>query len=330
MTEQKIASLIFEQRPTPSPLFEQKMERKMRSLLQEEKQPVRTKRPVLVLAVVLLILVSMAALAVAMIPSIQAWISGWTISDAVGQIQTTKGSLATVQAEGITFTCVEAMADDRMYFANIRAQAEDDVLLVPYSGLDWQASAEGIPNPDQLPIVFVHATVRCGGEAEVSEITEGAENNAYYFLCNGYLAATHSPDEMTMVVSVLKDGITTQKTVPFSIRLLPTVEDYSLPELLILGNTGYTLTSLSLHRTTFRTYVEYDYVLENMALDMALKQPTLQLTQIDGTRLFRYWPYDEGAPEVIRVEVWDRTRNELLFEQILTPADFVITKGEGK
>jgi len=330
MTEHQITSMIFEQRPMPSPLFEQKMERKMQALLQEKNRPSPSKRPILVLAVVLSLLLSMGALAATLIPSIQAWLSGWTFSAAVGQIQTTKGSLATVQVEGITFTCVEAMADDRMYFANIRAEGKGDVLLVPYSGQDWQASAEGISNPQNLPIVFVHATVRCGGEAELSDFAEYAESNTPYFLCNGSMEANHSPDQMTLVADVLMDGKTTRKTVPFSIDQLPTIEDYSIPEPLVLGNTGYTLTSLSLHRTAFRTYVEYDFVLENMPLEMALKQPTLHLMQKDGSRLFRYWPYDEGVPEEIRVEVWNRSRDELLFWQTLTPSDFVITKGDEK
>ena len=330
MTEQKITTMIYEQQPLPSPLFEQKIERKVQALLQEEKQPVQTRRPMLILIVVLLLLLSMGALAATMLPSIQAWLSGWTFSDAVGQIQPTKGTLATVEVEGITFTCVEAMADDRMYFANIRAEGKGDVLLVPYSGQDWEASTEGISNPRNLPIVFVHATVRCGGEAELSDITEDAENNTPYFLCNGSMEANHSSDQMTLVADVLIDGKTTRKTVPFSIDQLPTIEDYSIPEPIVLGNTGYTLTSLSLHRTAFRTYVEYDFVLENMPLEMALKQPTMHLMQKDGSRLFRYWPYDEGVPEEIRVEVWNHSRDELLFEQTLTPSDFVITKGEEK
>lgn len=330
MTEHQITSMIFEQRPTPSSTFDQKIEAKMQSLLQEEKQSFPIRKPMLVLAVILLLLLSMGALAATIIPSIQAWISGWTFSDAVGQIETAKGSLAAVQVEGITFTCVEAMADDRMYFANIRAEGKGDVLLVPYSGQDWEASAEGIPNPDDLPIIFVHATVHWGGEAELFDVTEDTENNTPYFLCNGSMEANHSSDQMTLVADVLMDGKTTRKTVPFSIDRLPTIEDYSIPEPIILGNTGYTLTALSLHRTAFRTYVEYDYVLENMPLEMALKQPTMHLTQKDGSRLFRYWPYDEGVPEEIHVEVWNRSRDELLFEQTLTPSDFVITKGEEK
>lgn len=330
MTEQQITSMIFEQRPTPSSTFDQKIETKMQSMLQEEKRPFPVRKPLLVLAVILLLLLSMGALAATFIPSIQAWLSGWTFSDAVGQIQTTKGSLAAVQVEGITFTCVEAMADDRMYFANIRAEGKGDVLLVPYSGQDWEASTEGISNPQNLPIVFVHATVRCGGEAELSDITEDTENNTTYFLCNGSLEASRSSDQMILVADVLIDGKTTRKTIPFSIDRLPTIENYSIPEPIILGNTGYTLTALSLHRTAFRTYVEYDFVLENMPLEMALKQPTMHLTQKDGSRLFRYWPYEEGVPEEIHVEVWNRSQDELLFWQTLTPSDFVITKGDEK
>lgn len=330
MTEKQITSMIFEQRPTPSSTFDQKMETKMHSLLQEEKRSFTVRKPMLVLAVILLLLLSMGALAATFIPSIQVWLSGWTLSDAVGQIQTTKGTLAAVQVEGVTFTCVEAMADDRMYFANIRAEGKGDVLLVPYSGQDWEASTEGVSNPQNLPIVFVHATVRCGGKAELSDITKDAEKNTLYFLCNGSIEANHSSDQMTLVADVLMDGKTTRKTVPFSIDRLPTIEDYSIPKPIVLGNTGYTLTALSLHRTAFRTYVEYDFVLENMPLEMALKQPTLHLMQKDGSRLFRYWPYDEDVPEEIRVEVWNRSRDELLFEQTLTPSDFVITKGDEK
>lgn len=330
MTEKQIAAMIFDQRPTPSSAFDRKIETKIQSLLQEEKQSFPFRKPLLMLAVILLLLLSMGALAATLIPSIQAWLSGWAFSDAVGQIQTTKGALAAVEVEGITFTCVEAMADDRMYFANIRAEGTGDVLLVPYSGQDWEASAEGIANPRNLPIVFVHATVRCSGEAELSDITEDTQNNTLYFLCNGSTEANQSSDQMTLAADVLIDGKTTRKAVSFTIDRLPTIEDHSIPEPIILGNTGYTLTSLSLHRTAFRTYVEYDYVLENMPLEMALKQPILSLTQKDGTRLFRYWPYEEGVPEIIRVEVWNRSRDELLFEQTLTPSDFVITKGEEK
>ncbi len=181
MTEKQIPSMIFEQRPTPSSTFDQKMETKMHSLLQEEKRSFTVRKPMLVLAVILLLLLSMGALAATFIPSIQVWLSGWTLSDAVGQIQTTKGTLAAVQVEGVTFTCVEAMADDRMYFANIRAEGKGDVLLVPYSGQDWEASTEGVSNPQNLPIVFVHATVRCGGEAELSDITKDAEKTLSIF-----------------------------------------------------------------------------------------------------------------------------------------------------
>lgn len=330
MTENQITAMIFEQRPVPSPLFEQKMDTKMQSLLQEEKRPFALRKPALLPAVILLLLLSMGALAATLIPSLQAWLASRTFSDAVGQVQPTKGTLATVQVDGITFTCVEAMADDRMFFAIIRAEGEDNVLLVPYSGQDWEASAEGIANPDKLPIVFVYATVRCGGEAELNDITADTENNTTYFLCNGYMEANHASDQMTLVADVLIDGKTTRKTVPFSIDRLPTIEDYSIPEPIVLGNTGYTLTTLSLHRTAFRTYVEYDYVLENMPLEMALKQPTLSLTQKDGSRLFRYWPYDEGMPDAIRIEVWSRSRDERLFEQTLTSSDFVITKGKEK
>lgn len=330
MTEKQIAVMIFDQRPTPSSAFDRKVETKLQSLLQEEKQSFPFRKPLLMLAVILLLLLSMGALAATLIPSIQAWLSGWAFSDAVGQIQTTKGALAAVEVEDVTFTCVEAMADDRMYFANIRAEGTGDVLLVPYSGQDWEASAEGVANPRNLPIVFVHATVRCGGEAELSDITEDTQNNTLYFLCNGSMEANQSSDQMTLAADVLIDGKTTRKAVSFTIDRLPTIEDHSIPEAIVLGNTGYTLTSLSLHRTALRTYVEYDYVLENMPLEMALKQPTLSLTQKDGSRLFRYWPYDEGVPEEIRVEVWNRSRDELLFEQTLTPSDFVITKGEEK
>ena len=129
---------------------------------------------------------------------------------------------------------------------------------------------------------------------------------------------------------VLMDGIIDTSTASFSLPPLPTLENWELSEPIHLGNTGIILQSLRLHRTAFRTYIDWEYTKKNMPLETALKQPTVELMDENGQPLNRWWNYDDGIPENILIRVVAQNETEVLFETVLMKDQFTVKEGQGK
>lgn len=280
---------------------------------------------VLVFAIVLLLLTTIA-LAATLIPSLKAWLTGnenWTFQQGIGQVEPQQYNTYKFELSGITFSDTEMIVDDRSYWACIKAESPK-IRVIPYSGF-----SDDLPKGDQQcngeKTAYVSVKLQYGHEINDMVSYEQDEEGNVYFLCTGVLEKEHQPNEMINVsANVVIDGIETQKEMQVPVSILPTIEDRSIAEPVVAGNTGLILENLNLHRTSFRTYISYQVIQKDMPMEARLLSPLLVLTDDQGNELKSYWDYSEQVPDAIHVQVWNNKRDFLLFERILTQEDFVI------
>ena len=215
---------------------------------------------------------------------------------------------------GVTFICNEAMADDRSFAVTFTVKSGDSNHLL----LSDQKDNE-ITDQDTQSIYVNAEPFYQGKDSEIAQV-EFDDDGQLCLLYEGWYLGEQCT-EMEVALTVIEAGQTYEEVISVPVIWLPAIEDAVLTEPIRIGDTGYTLTSLSLHRTEWRTYLDYSFSIQDQPLVYAVKRPDIVLCDVDSNAIGRYWPYEQSLPDTLYIQVWDDAHTEKLYEQALYVSD---------
>lgn len=219
--------------------------------------------------------------------------------------------------DDITFICSQAIADDRSFAVSFIVKGSNANL----HALSDQSQRE--MTEQAQPSIYVDAEPYYQGKD--SEITQvGLDDDGNLCLLYEGWHQGRPCTEMEVALTVLRAGQTHEETVSVPVIWMPTLENATLAEPIRIGDTGYTLSALTLHRTAWRTYLDYTFSVQDQPLAYAVKRPVAILCDADGYAVGRSWPYRQPLPDTLYIQVWDDAHLEKLYEQTLNVIDVTI------
>lgn len=213
----------------------------------------------------------------------------------LGRMTAATESFGQATVGGVTFTCAEALADDRSFLCSVIAEGADGCAVTV------DAAYQG------HTLEIIHTAT--DEEGRVILIGEGMHGSG-------------EAGPMLLTLTVRRDGETETGTLAVTPRAARTLETRTLAAPVDLGDTGYRLETLTLRRTELRTYLDHSVSVGLPPLSIALKRPRLVLVGPDGAELESWWPFDAPMPDPIRVQLRDGDGTELLFETTLAEQEW--------
>ena len=271
-------------------------------------------------ALLVLLMMSVTTLAATIIPNVSMWLQERADASRLGNASVFEVDVPTMHMGSITATVKEAVSDGRSFLCSIKFESDDE-LIIPYSGYDSDIADMHVENPNDLPITYVSLTASFGDFDQEIYTSEYDEHGALYIMSEGFADAT-IPSNMTITLKTLHGDKTEVHTLTVPIQQLSTVAKQELDAPLPLGETGYVLEKLSLHKTELKTYIDWNVQINSQPIAYAIKHPFVILVDKYGNELNGYWPYTNEVPLDLTIQVWAKDKAELLFEQHLSVEDF--------
>lgn len=274
---------------------------------------IRHHKPVLVLTI-LLVLISVGALAWSFGPSIRTWFEQRLDNANVAPVdsfqETPSTPIASTQIGNISILVWEAMADEQTFLSNVEWIAKGNVKLVAYSGLK-----QDLPSPLDASVVYVSVSTWYGGASqEIFSISQGTENRVSILSEGWDYQATEEPMTFSCSIVYLENGqINTEtNTVSAPVRKKQTLETAKLRAPLVFPITGYELTELHMLRTELRIYWGYTSSGKNQQLPYAIRNLQLRIVDSTGQVLPDKLPYHTMLPERLEAQIEDLDTGDIV------------------
>jgi len=268
-----------------------------------------------------LVLLTATALAVGYWPGVYQWLFQRRDAERLGSVESLEARMTSLYFDhDMTITVVEAAADEGSFLCNIKVASSHE-LVVPFSGSMQEIDSISVENPQGLPVNYVSMQAVCGGFDQEIYTTSHDNEGALSIMSEGF-GDVGAADELTVTVKRVREGEITEEHVSVPVKKLPTLQEARLRVPIALGDTGYTMETLTLRRTALRTYVDWHAEMQSQPLAYALKHPFIRLVDADGKEINRFWPYNEKTPLSLTIQVWSKDQTELLYERTLSIEDF--------
>ena len=272
------------------------------------------------IAMLVLLMLSVTALAATLLPSITQWLQERKDSDRLGEMSISNSSVTALMWDDMNIKVHTSASDGASFLCSVSFESKIS-LLVPYSGFVSDLDDIVVDNPDGKPITYVSINAICGIYDQEIYTAQYADDGTLYIMSEG-LGDVASVPEMNIILKTVKAGKKDEKTLTVPLEQLPIVKAMRLCSPVRLGETGYVLESLLLNKTSLRTYVERNVVIDSQPLSYALKRPSVIIIDEQGDEVLHYWSYSDDMPLNLTVQVWSENRQELLYEHQLTKTDF--------